>query len=103
GVQNTPLGRGCTARCVVFADADLDEAVAGTIVCKFRNSGQTCISANRILVQEGIYDAYLERLVEAVVGLKVGPGTEPDARIGPLIEDAALDKVTRHVADAIEG
>jgi succinate-semialdehyde dehydrogenase/glutarate-semialdehyde dehydrogenase len=103
GLKKISLELGGNAPFVVFDDADLDEAVAGTIVCKFRNSGQTCISANRILVQEGIYDAYLERLVEAVVGLKVGPGTEPDARIGPLIEDAALDKVTRHVADAIEG
>jgi len=103
GLKKISLELGGNAPFVVFDDAVLDEAVAGTVVCKFRNSGQTCISANRILVQEGIYDAYLERLVEAVVGLKVGPGTEPDARIGPLIEDAALDKVTRHVADAIEG
>ena len=103
GLKKISLELGGNAPFVVFDDADLDEAVAGTVVCKFRNSGQTCISANRILVQEGIYDAYLERLVEAVVGLKVGAGTEPDARIGPLIEDAALDKVTRHVANAVEG
>src|SRR6185437_7988948 len=103
GLKKISLELGGNAPFVVFDDADLDEAVAGTVVCKFRNSGQTCISANRILVQEGIYDAYLERLVEAVVGLKVGAGTEPDVRIGPLIEDAALDKVTRHVANAVEG
>ncbi len=103
GLKKISLELGGNAPFVVFDDADLDEAVAGTVVCKFRNSGQTCISANRILVQEGIYDAYLERLVEAVVGLKVGAGTEPDARIGPLIEDAALDKVTRHVANAVDG
>jgi succinate-semialdehyde dehydrogenase / glutarate-semialdehyde dehydrogenase len=103
GLKKISLELGGNAPFVVFDDADVDEAVAGTVVCKFRNSGQTCISANRILVQDGIYDAYLERLVEAVVGLKVGPGTEPDASIGPLIEDAALDKVTRHVENAIEG
>jgi len=103
GLKKISLELGGNAPFVVFDDADLDEAVAGTVVCKFRNSGQTCISANRILVQEGIYDAYLERLVEAVVGLEVGPGIEPDSRVGPLIEDAALDKVTRHVANAVEG
>ena len=57
------------------------------LLCKFRNSGQTCISANRILVQEGIYDAFLERLVEAAAGLKVGVGTDPDVKVGPLIEE----------------
>jgi succinate-semialdehyde dehydrogenase / glutarate-semialdehyde dehydrogenase len=103
GLKKISLELGGNAPFVVFDDADLDEAIAGTVVCKFRNSGQTCISANRILVQEGIYDAYLERLVEAVVGLEVGPGIEPDSRVGPLIEDAALDKVTRHVANAVEG
>jgi succinate-semialdehyde dehydrogenase / glutarate-semialdehyde dehydrogenase len=71
-------------------------------MCKFRNSGQTCISANRILVQDGIYDAFVEGLVAAVDKLAVGIGTDPDVKVGPLIEDAAVDKVERHVADALE-
>jgi succinate-semialdehyde dehydrogenase/glutarate-semialdehyde dehydrogenase len=103
GLKKISLELGGNSPFLVFDDADLDEAVAGTIICKFRNSGQTCISANRILVQDGVYDEYLERLVRAVTALKVGAGTEPDVRIGPLIEDVAVEKVERHVADALEG
>jgi succinate-semialdehyde dehydrogenase / glutarate-semialdehyde dehydrogenase len=101
-LKKVSLELGGNAPFIVFDDADLDQAVAGAILCKFRNSGQTCISANRIFVQDGIYDAFLERLVETAAGLKVGPGTEPDAKVGPLIEDRAVEKVEQHVADALD-
>jgi succinate-semialdehyde dehydrogenase / glutarate-semialdehyde dehydrogenase len=101
-VKKVSLELGGNAPFIVFDDADLDEAVAGALICKFRNSGQTCISANRILVQDGIYDAFVSRLVEEASRLKVGNGLEPDTRVGPLIEQTALDKVQRHVGDAVE-
>jgi succinate-semialdehyde dehydrogenase/glutarate-semialdehyde dehydrogenase len=103
GLKKISLELGGNAPFIVFDDADLDEAVAGTVLCKFRNSGQTCICANRIFVQDGIYDAYLERLVAAVTRLTVGDGTDPEARIGPLIDDPTLEKVERHVQDALAG
>ncbi len=102
GLKKISLELGGNAPFIVFDDADLDEAVAGTVLCKFRNSGQTCISANRILVQAGIYDAYLERLVAAVTRLTVGAGTDPDVKVGPLIDVPTIDKVERHVHDAVE-
>ncbi len=102
-VKKISLELGGNAPFIVFDDADLDEAVAGAVLCKYRNSGQTCISANRILVQDGIYDAFLERLVGAVTRLAVGAGTEPDVKVGPLIDLPALEKVERHVADALGG
>jgi succinate-semialdehyde dehydrogenase / glutarate-semialdehyde dehydrogenase len=101
-VKKVSLELGGNAPFIVFDDADLDEAIAGALLCKFRNSGQTCISANRILVQEGIYDAFVSRLVDAAGALKVGNGLDPEVKIGPLIEQSALDKVDRHVADAVE-
>jgi succinate-semialdehyde dehydrogenase/glutarate-semialdehyde dehydrogenase len=101
-VKKVSLELGGNAPFIVFDDADLDEAVAGALICKFRNSGQTCISANRVLVQDGIYDAFVSRLVEEASRLKVGNGLEPDTRVGPLIEQTALDKVQRHVGDAVE-
>jgi succinate-semialdehyde dehydrogenase/glutarate-semialdehyde dehydrogenase len=73
------------------------------VLCKYRNSGQTCISANRILVQDSVHDEFLRRLTERVTALKVGAGTEPDVKVGPLIDDQALRKVERHVADALNG
>src|SRR5581483_9775574 len=100
-VKKVSLELGGNAPFIVFDDADLDAAVDGAIACKFRNSGQTCISANRIYVQAGIHDAFVERLVERVSQLKVGPGLEPDVNIGPLIERQAVEKVERHVADAL--
>jgi succinate-semialdehyde dehydrogenase/glutarate-semialdehyde dehydrogenase len=100
-LKRISLELGGNAPFIVFDDADLDAAVAGTVLCKYRNSGQTCISANRILVQDGVYDAYLERLVEAVTKLKVGAGTEPDVNVGPLIDDTGFEKVRRHVDDAV--
>jgi succinate-semialdehyde dehydrogenase/glutarate-semialdehyde dehydrogenase len=101
-VKKVSLELGGNAPFIVFDDADLEEAVAGALICKFRNSGQTCISANRILVQDGIYDAFVSRLVDEVSKLKVGNGLEPDTNVGPLIEQAAIDKVQRHIGDAIE-
>jgi succinate-semialdehyde dehydrogenase/glutarate-semialdehyde dehydrogenase len=101
-VKKVSLELGGNAPFIVFDDADLDEAVTGALICKFRNSGQTCISANRILVQDGIYDAFVSRLVDEVGKLKVGSGLEADTKIGPLIEQAAIEKVQRHVGDAIE-
>ncbi len=103
GLKKISLELGGNAPFIVFDDADLGEAVAGAVLCKYRNSGQTCISANRILVQDGIYGAFLERLVEAVARLQVGAGTEPDVNVGPLIDPAALEKVERHVRDAVDG
>ena len=103
GLKKISLELGGNAPFIVFDDADLEEAVAGPVLCKFRNSGQTCICANRIYVQEGIYDAYLERLVAAVTRLTVGAGTDPEAKIGPLIDEPTLAKVERHVQDALAG
>jgi succinate-semialdehyde dehydrogenase/glutarate-semialdehyde dehydrogenase len=102
GVKKVSLELGGNAPFIVFDDADLDEAVAGAVLCKFRNSGQTCISANRIYVQSPVYDEFVARLTDAVRGLKVGSGLEPDSKVGPLIERQAVDKVERHVADALE-
>ncbi len=102
GLKKISLELGGNAPFVVFDDADLDEAVAGTLLNKYRNSGQTCITANRILVQDGVYDAYLERVVAGVTQLKVGAGTEPETKVGPLIDAQALQKVEHHVADAVD-
>jgi succinate-semialdehyde dehydrogenase / glutarate-semialdehyde dehydrogenase len=102
GLKKISLELGGNAPFIVFDDADVDEAVAGTLLNKYRNSGQTCITANRILVQEGVYDEYLEKVVAGVTRLKVGAGVEPDVRVGPLIDPAALEKVERHVENAID-
>jgi succinate-semialdehyde dehydrogenase/glutarate-semialdehyde dehydrogenase len=101
-VKKVSLELGGNAPFVVFDDADLDEAIAGALLCKFRNSGQTCISANRILVHAPVYDAFVERLVEAAAALPVGSGLDPSTKIGPLIEQQAIEKVERHVADALD-
>src|SRR5204862_1283435 len=100
-VKKVSLELGGNAPFLVFDDADLDEAVAGALICKFRNSGQTCISANRILVQDGVYDEFVTRLVQTASGLVVGNGLDPDTNVGPLIEQQAVDKVRRHVGDAV--
>jgi len=101
-VKKISLELGGNAPFVVFDDADLDEAVAGALICKYRNSGQTCISANRMLVQEGIYDDFMARFTTAVRGLKVADGLTPGVDVGPLIDEQALTKVERHVGDAID-
>jgi succinate-semialdehyde dehydrogenase/glutarate-semialdehyde dehydrogenase len=102
GVKKVSLELGGNAPFVVFDDADLDAAVAGALLCKYRNSGQTCISANRIYVQDTIYDAFVERLAAAASGLAVGRGLDPETNVGPLIEQAAIEKVQRHVEDALD-
>jgi succinate-semialdehyde dehydrogenase/glutarate-semialdehyde dehydrogenase len=99
-VKKVSLELGGNAPFIVFDDADLEEAVAGALICKFRNAGQTCVCANRILVQDGIHDDFVAGLADAVRGLRVGNGLEAGTQIGPLIEDAAVEKVERHVADA---
>src|SRR3954465_11870227 len=101
-VKKVSLELGGNAPFIVFDDAGLDEAVAGALTCKYRNSGQTCISANRILVQAPVYDEFVQRLVAGAAALKVGSGLDADTRVGPLIEQQAIDKVERHVADALE-
>ena len=85
----------------MFDDADVDLAVAATMASKFRNAGQTCVCANRILVQDGIYDLFAGKLAKAVSALKVAPGDQDGATIGPLINRAAVDKVEAHVEDAL--
>lgn len=100
-VKRLSLELGGNAPLIVFDDADLEAAVQGAMDSKFRNSGQTCVCANRILVQSGVYDAFAERLAEAVGReLRVGSGLEPGVQQGPLINEAAVAKVERHIADA---
>ena len=101
-VKKVSLELGGNAPFVVFDDADLAEAVAGALLCKFRNSGQTCISANRILVQDGIYDDFLRGFIQAAPRLKVADGLTEGVQVGPLIDGPAVEKVERHVADAVE-
>jgi succinate-semialdehyde dehydrogenase/glutarate-semialdehyde dehydrogenase len=100
-VKKVSLELGGNAPFIVFDDADLDAAIEGAMTSKYRNAGQTCVCANRLLVQDGIYDAFAERLADKVRTLKIGPGVEPDVTQGPLIDDAALAKVEALVADAI--
>ncbi len=102
GLKKISLELGGNAPFVVFDDADLDEAVAGAVTCKYRNSGQTCISANRLLVQEGVHDGFVARFTEAVRGLVVADGLTEGVNVGPLIDEPAVEKVERHVADARE-
>jgi succinate-semialdehyde dehydrogenase/glutarate-semialdehyde dehydrogenase len=102
-VKSVSLELGGNAPVLVFDDADLGAAVDGTIAAKFRNAGQTCVCANRILVQSGIYDDFVERLVHATRELRVGDGFDPDSQLGPLIDGRALSKVKAHVADAVAG
>ncbi len=101
-VKKVSLELGGNAPFIVFDDADLDSAVAGVIASKFRNAGQTCVCANRILVQDSIYDAFAKRLSAATQKLKVGPGVEKGVAVGPLINDEAVAKVERLVGDACD-
>ena len=100
-VKKLSLELGGNAPFIVFDDADLDSAVDGAMASKYRNAGQTCVCANRIYVQAGVYDAFLEKFAAKVAGLKTGNGFEAGVNVGPLIDDAALKKVETHVADAI--
>ncbi|MFS4436856.1 NAD-dependent succinate-semialdehyde dehydrogenase [Paracoccaceae bacterium GXU_MW_L88] len=98
-IKKISLELGGNAPFIVFDDADLDAAVEGAIACKFRNNGQTCVCANRIYVQAGVYDAFAEKLQKAVEKLRVGNGME-DSDLGPLITEKAVEKVEEHIADA---
>ncbi|MFD2204586.1 NAD-dependent succinate-semialdehyde dehydrogenase [Kiloniella antarctica] len=100
-VKKTSMELGGNAPFIVFEDADLDAAVEGAMMSKFRNAGQTCVCSNRILVQEGVYDAFAKKLVEKVAALKVAPGTEEGAQQGPLINAAASSKVSELINDAV--
>ncbi|MCP3468945.1 NAD-dependent succinate-semialdehyde dehydrogenase [Bradyrhizobium sp. CCGUVB1N3] len=100
-VKRLSLELGGNAPFIVFDDADLDLAVEGAIMSKFRNGGQTCVCANRILVQAGVYDAFADKLVARVEKMKVGSGLEPGVAIGPMINEVAISKINRHVADAL--
>ncbi len=100
-VKKVSLELGGNAPFIVFDDADLDAAVEGAIVSKYRNTGQTCVCANRLLVQRTIYDDFAARLTRAVDKLKVGPGFEDGVAQGPLIDEAAVEKVESHIRDAV--
>src|SRR3546814_11773192 len=100
-VKRLSLELGGNAPFIVFDDADLDAAVAGAITSKFRNAGQTCVCSNRILVQDGIYDAFARQFATVVQELSIGSGVTEGIAIGPLIDARALEKVDRIVLDAI--
>ncbi|XP_049528396.1 succinate-semialdehyde dehydrogenase, mitochondrial isoform X2 [Dermacentor silvarum] len=102
-VKKVSLELGGNAPFIIFDSANLERAVNGALACKFRNTGQTCVSANRILVQEGIHDKFVAALAEAIQQrIKIGDGFEPDTTLGPLINSKAVEKVEHHVADAVE-
>ncbi len=100
-LKKLSLELGGNAPFIVFDDADLDAAVKGLMVAKFRNGGQTCVSPNRVYVQRAVYDAFAERLAAQVAALRVGPASDPASQIGPMINLRALDKIAQHVADAL--
>ncbi len=100
-IKKTSMELGGNAPFIVFDDADLDAAVVGAMASKYRNTGQTCVCANRLLVQDGVYDAFTARLKAAVEALQVGDGMEEGVTQGPLINDAAVAKVEEHIADAV--
>lgn len=101
-MKKVSMELGGNAPFIVFDDADLDRAVEGAIASKFRNSGQTCVCTNRILVQASVYDVFVEKLAAAVAQLKVAPAFEPGAEQGPLINEKAVNKIQEHIADATE-
>lgn len=100
-VKRTSMELGGNAPFIVFDDADIDEAVKGAMICKFRNAGQTCVCANRILVQEGVYDEFAEKLLAAMASLQMGDGTDPKNNVGPLINEGAAKDVVSFVEDAV--
>jgi succinate-semialdehyde dehydrogenase/glutarate-semialdehyde dehydrogenase len=99
-VMKCSMELGGNAPFIVFDDANLDEAVAGAIMCKFRNNGQTCVCANRIYVQAGVYDAFAKKLAAELSQMKIGDGLEEGVALGPLINQDAITKVQEHIADA---
>src|ERR1700746_118397 len=101
-VKKTSMELGGNAPFIVFDDADIEMAVKGAIASKYRNAGQTCVCANRILVQDGVYDAFTKRLAETAGAMKVADGFEPGAVIGPLIDTKAVERVEAHIADALK-
>jgi succinate-semialdehyde dehydrogenase/glutarate-semialdehyde dehydrogenase len=101
-LKKLSLELGGNAPFIVFDDADLDAAVDGLMVAKFRNGGQTCVSPNRVFVQSGVHDMFVEKLAARIAGLKVGPASDPASQIGPMINSRAVDKIERHVQDAVE-
>ena len=100
-LKKLSLELGGNAPFIVFDDADLDAAVDGLMAAKFRNGGQTCVCPNRIYVQDSVHDAFVQKLVKRVAVLKVGPATDPESQIGPLINARTVDKIERHVQDAV--
>ncbi|MGZ9709659.1 NADP-dependent succinate-semialdehyde dehydrogenase [Glaciimonas sp. GNP009] len=100
-IKKLSLELGGNAPFIVFDDADLDAAVEGAMASKYRNAGQTCVCANRLYVQAGVYDAFAEKLVAAVAKLKVGDGQQEGVTQGPLIDQKAVEKVEQHIADAL--
>jgi succinate-semialdehyde dehydrogenase/glutarate-semialdehyde dehydrogenase len=101
-LKKLSLELGGNAPFIVFDDADLDAAVDGLMVAKFRNGGQTCVSPNRVYVQAGVHDAFVAKLAARVSALKVGPATDAQSQVGPMINARAVDKIDRHVGDAQE-
>jgi succinate-semialdehyde dehydrogenase/glutarate-semialdehyde dehydrogenase len=100
-IKKLSLELGGNAPFIVFDDADLDSAVDGALASKYRNAGQTCVCANRLYVQDGVYDAFVDKLTAKVKGIKVGNGFEPGVNQGPMIDDNAIAKIESHVADAL--
>ena len=100
-VKKVSMELGGNAPLIIFDDADVDEAVKGAIICKYRNAGQTCVCANRIFVQDGIYDEFAKKFAAAAKAMKMGNGFDDGVTVGPLIEAAAVDKVEEHVQDAV--
>jgi succinate-semialdehyde dehydrogenase/glutarate-semialdehyde dehydrogenase len=101
-VKKASMELGGNAPFIVFDDADIEMAVKGAVASKYRNAGQTCVCANRFLVQDGVYDAFSKRLAEVASEMKVGNGTENGVVIGPLIDMKAIEKVESHIADALK-
>jgi succinate-semialdehyde dehydrogenase/glutarate-semialdehyde dehydrogenase len=100
-VKKVSLELGGNSPFIVFDDADLEAAADGAVACKFRNTGQTCVCANRILVQRGVYDAFVEKFTARVAALRVGPGFEPGVQQGPLIDMGAIERLEAHIDDAV--
>lgn len=101
-IKKVSLELGDNAPFIVFDDADLDKAVEGALASKFRNAGQTCVCANRLYIQDGVYDRFAEKLQQAVSKLQIGDGLQPNVTIGPLIDEKAIAKVQEHIADALD-
>ncbi len=102
GIKKISLELGGNAPFIVFDDADIDAAVDGAMICKFRNAGQTCVCANRIYVQDSVYDEFAEKLAAKIKALKIGDGAEDGTDIGPMIDEAGMQKAQEHIADALD-